>query len=169
MPEHLASRLESLWPSIASEIPKRPAPDRWVQSPWLAIATQLRKPEHRRSPGSSRTARPTIWPARTRQSSLRSAYYLLTSPNWFPKILCRSGNLCLVANLNGVQEVGSSNLPGPTNFPPVTHHFPILTIALHCDGLFRCPPNPCRLLIMCLFSVGPVPPGFSPLLGRTRQ
>ena len=116
MPEPLASRLETLWPLIASETPERSAPDRWVQSPRLAVVTQLRKPGHRCSPGSSRTARPTIWSARTRQSSLRSAYYLLTSPNWLPEILCRFSNLRLLGGLNGVQEVASSNLAGPTSF-----------------------------------------------------
>jgi len=74
-----------------------------------------------------------------------------------------------VPPLNGVQEVGSSNLPGPTNFPPVGDHFPVLTIALHGDGMRHCPPNPRRLLIMCLFSDGLVPPGSSIPLARTRQ
>jgi hypothetical protein len=42
-------------------------------------------------------------------------------------------------------------------------------IALHGGGLRSHPPNPRRLLIMCLFSDGPVPPDFSPQLARTRQ
>ncbi len=81
VPEHLASRLEGLWALIASATPKRRASRRQVQSPQLAVATQLRKPEDRCSSGPSRTVRPTIQPARVRQSSLRSAYYLLTNPN----------------------------------------------------------------------------------------
>ena len=63
VPEQLASQLESLWTLIASETPKRRAPERQVQSPQLAVATQLRKPEDRRSPGQSPTVRPTIRPA----------------------------------------------------------------------------------------------------------
>jgi hypothetical protein len=78
VPEQLASRLESLWTLIASETSKRRTPERQVQSPKLGAATQRRRRGLRCSPGSSRTARPTICPARVRQSSLRSAYYLLT-------------------------------------------------------------------------------------------
>ena len=147
VPEQLASRLESLWTLIASETSERRTPERQVQSPKLGAATQRRRGGLRCSPGSSRTARPAICPARVRQSSLRSAYYLLTSPNWLLESLCRSGKLRRVADLNGVQEVGSSNLPGPTSFPPVTHHFPVVAIAPHGDGLRRFPPNPCSLLI----------------------
>ena len=140
VPDQLASRLESLWPLIAGETTKRRALKRQVRSPQLGTATQLRRPELRRSPGSSRTARPTICPARVRQSSLRSAYYLLTSPNCLLEILCRSGILRLVVSLNGVQEVASSNLAGPTNFPPVTHHFPIVPTTLEQAGLRQCRP-----------------------------
>jgi hypothetical protein len=90
VPEQLAGRVKSVGHLSASETPKRRAPERQVQSSQLAMATQLRRLEHWRSPGPSRPARPTIWPARVRQSSLRSAYYLLTSPNWLPGILFRS-------------------------------------------------------------------------------
>jgi len=134
VPEPLASRLESLWPLIASETPKRRAPERQVQSPKLGVATQLRRPERRCSPELSRTARPTIWSAWVRRSSLRSAYYLLTSPNWLLEILCRSGKLRLVAGLNGVQEVASSNLAGPTSFPVSRRSFPI---SYDCAGPIR--------------------------------
>jgi hypothetical protein len=116
VPEQLAGKLESPWALIASETPKRRAPERQVQSPQLGVTAQQRRTAHRCSPGPSRTARPTICSARTRQSSLRSAYYLLTSPNFLLEILCKSRSLRLVVGLNGVQEVGSSNLPGPTNF-----------------------------------------------------
>jgi hypothetical protein len=139
VPERLARRLESLWPLIASETPKRRAPERQVQSPQPGVATRLRRRELRCSPGPSRTARPTISPARVRQSSLRSAYYLLTKPNRLFEIICRFSMLQRLAGLNGVQEVASSNLAGPTNSPPVGDHFPLVATTLNCDGLRRCP------------------------------
>lgn len=45
----------------------------------------------------------------------------------------------------------------------------LLRSDMHRDGLCRCPPNQRRLLILCLFSDGLVPPGSSILLARTRQ
>ena len=74
-----------------------------------------------------------------------------------------------LSQLNGVQEVASSDLSTPTSSPPVGDHFPVVATALHCDGLCHCPPNPCALLIMCLFSDDPVSPGSSPLLAGSRQ
>ena len=166
VPEQLASELESLEPLISCSVPERRAATSW---PEFGVATQVPTPELRRSPGQLRPVRPAIWPSRVRPSSLRSAYYLLTIPNRLLENLCRFSSLRLVVSLNGVQEVGSSNLPGPTIFPPVTHHFPTVPTALSHAGLRRCPPNPCPLLIAYLFSDRVLPPGFSLPLARAKS
>ena len=84
------------------------------------------------------------------------------------KNLCRYKCLAMYAPEwgSGGREFKSRR---PDQLPAVTHHFPILAIALHGDGLRRYPPNPCPLLILCLFSDGLVPPDFPPLLAPTRQ
>ena len=165
--EQLASRLESLWPLIASETPKRRAPERQVQSPQLGVATQMRRPERRRSPGPPKPVRPTIRPAWVRRSSLRSAYYLLTSPNWLPEIPCRSGNLRLVVGLNGVQEVASSNLAGPTTSRPSLIISQQLRLRWTTPGYAGARRFLCLLLTMCSLPDGPVPPDLRLVLART--
>ena len=157
VPEQLAGRVESLWPLITcSALERRTSTSRSQ----LGVATQLRRPERRCSPGPSRTARPTIWSAWVRRSSLRSAYYLLTSPNWLLENLCSSGKLCLVVGLNGVQEVGSSNLPGPTIFPPARPPFPSAVRTVVHVGLHGCP----AVLVFAAYHVLTAAPSLLPAL-----